>query len=94
MSVLAVVHLILAVLVAFIAWLLLVLVAPTRRCPRCKGERVAVSYLTGRRGGCPRCRAQGRCYRRGATWVHRVKWLVVAELRSLAAERRDRKADS
>jgi hypothetical protein len=89
-----IIHLILAGLAAFIAWLLLMLAAPTRRCARCKGERVARSWLTGRMGGCKRCRSTGRHYRRGATLVHRLKWLIVAELRELAAGRRERRQEA
>jgi len=87
-----IIHAILLVLVAFIAWALVVLVSPTRRCARCKGERVARNRWTGRMGGCKRCRGTGRHYRRGATAVHRVRWIIARELRELAAERRDRKA--
>jgi len=86
-----IVHVILGGLLALVGWLLLVLARPTRRCARCKGERVARSWLTGRMGGCKRCRSTGRHYRLGAVLVHRIKWIIVAELRQVAAERRDRK---
>jgi hypothetical protein len=89
-----IIHLILGGLLALVGWLLLVLAAPTRRCARCKGERVARSWLTGRMGGCKRCRATGRHFRRGAVLVHRVKWRIVAELRQLAAERAERRQEA
>jgi hypothetical protein len=94
MSAITIIHLILAALAILFGRLAIVLARPVMRCPRCKGERVTRSRWTGRMGGCPRCHRQGRCYRRGATWVHRVKWIIVAELRDIRDGRRDRKADS
>jgi hypothetical protein len=84
-----IIHAILAGLLVLIAWAVLVLCSPTRRCTRCKGELVARHWLTRRLGGCKRCRGTGRHYRRGAVLVHRLKWLIVAELRQLAADRQD-----
>jgi hypothetical protein len=86
------VHLILAGLAALAAWVVLVLASPTHRCPRCHGKRVTRSRITSRRFiGCPRCKVTGRCYRRGAVLVHRLRWSISAELRELAAARRARK---
>ena len=47
-----------------------VLVSPTRRCLRGKGQRVTRHRLTNRLMGCPGCRGTGRYYRRGAILVH------------------------
>jgi len=85
-----IIHLILAGLLALIAAAVLVLISPTRRCARCKGELVCRSRWTGRLGGCKRCRGTGRHYRHGATLVHKIRWIITRELRELAAERRER----
>lgn len=58
-----------------------VLASPTRKCARCKGERVTRNRLTRRLMGCPRCRGTGRHYRRGAILLHRLRWSITAELR-------------
>ena len=86
-----IVHLILAGLALLFAWVLLVLASPVHRCPRCHGKRVTMSRISRRRIGCPRCKVTGRTYRRGAVLLHRLRWSITAELRDLAAERRERK---
>jgi DnaJ-class molecular chaperone len=86
-----IVHLVLFLLAAVAVWFVVVLVSPTRKCSRCKGELVARNRWTGRLAGCRKCRGTGRHYRLGATWVHRLRWSVTAELREMAAGRRERK---
>lgn len=51
-------------------YVLVVLVSPVHRCPRCRGQRV----VTGRRGarGCRKCKGHGRAYRPGAARIHRL----------------------
>ena len=52
--------------------MLVVIVHPVRKCPRCRGSRVAPAqpgYKT-----CPRCRGLGRVPRCGAALVHRMLW--------------------
>lgn len=75
--------LILAILVVSVA---VVLVSPTRVCARCHGERITRHHFTGSIIGCPRCQATGRHYRRGATFVHRVRLSIAAERRRIGAE--------
>jgi len=74
-------HLILAALAALAVAVVVVLASPTRRCTRCKGERVTRNRLTKRLMGCPRCRGTGRHYRRGAIRLHRLRWSITAEIR-------------
>lgn len=62
---------VLAVLAVVAVCLAVVLVSPTRRCTRCKGQRVTYSRWTGKLISCPRCRGTGRHPRRGAVTVHR-----------------------
>jgi hypothetical protein len=80
-------HLILAGIGGLAVAVLVVLASPTRKCVRCRGERVTRHRLTKRLMGCPRCRGTGRHYRRGAILLHRLRWSVRAEL----AEIRDRR---
>jgi hypothetical protein len=89
-----IIHLTLAALAILAGWVAIVLASPTRRCARCKGERVTRNRLTKRLMGCPRCKSTGRHYRRGAVLMHRLKWSVLAELRRMAADRRERKEAS
>jgi hypothetical protein len=77
----------LAALLALAARVCLLLASPTRRCPRCNGEKVARHRITRRLTGCPRCIVTGRCYRRGAVLMHRLRWSITDELRESAARR-------
>jgi hypothetical protein len=85
------VHLILAGLAALAVAVALVLVSPTRKCVRCKGERVTRHRLTKRLMGCPRCKGTGRHYRRSAVLLARLRWSITAGLHDMAAEREARK---
>ena len=86
-----IVHLILGGLVVTAVWLVLVTASPTRSCVRCKGQRVCRNRLTGRLGGCPRCKATGRHYRLGATLVHRARWALRRAVADEIERRRQRK---
>lgn len=82
-------HLILAALAVIGGAVLVLLVSPTRKCARCKGERVTRHGLTKRLMGCPRCKGTGRHYPRGAVAVHRLAWTIRPELRRQADRRED-----
>jgi hypothetical protein len=70
-------RLVLAVVAGLVVYGLVLLVSPTRRCPKCHGERV---IRHGRRAvECPRCHARGRVLGRGAGLVHRWFWLAAGE---------------
>lgn len=69
------------------AYALFVLISPTGRCIRCRGERVIVH---GRRARpCRWCRATGKRRRPGAALVHRLAWTLL--LGNLMERRRERK---
>jgi hypothetical protein len=73
------VTLILLLAAAGLAYCLLCLISPTRRCPACAGMRV-LFHGRGKRKPprrCPRCKAHGRVTRRGAGAVHRFVWSVL-----------------
>ena len=82
-------HLVLGALAAAAVTVLVLLVSPTRKCARCKGERVTRHRITKRLMGCPRCKGTGRHYRRGAILVHRFAWTIRGELRRQADRRED-----
>lgn len=62
--------LIATVVVGLLSLLVLTLVHPVRKCPRCGGRKVI------RRGArfspCKRCKGTGKAYRRGAVPAHRL----------------------
>lgn len=62
-------HLAAAAAILLAGWLLLTLVRPVIRCPRCQGKRV----MPAGNGfaPCTRCRGTGRARRRGAALIHR-----------------------
>ncbi len=60
-------------------YVLLALARPTRRCPRCNGQRVMVTRWRARYRPCRRCSATGRAPRRLAPVIHRTYWLVKHE---------------
>ena len=62
---------------ALVLYALVVLVSPTRRCPRCHRERVTRHRR--RAVPCPRCHARGRVFRPGARLVHRAFWLAAGQ---------------
>ena len=69
------------------AYALFVLISPTGRCIRYRGERVIVH---GRRARpCRWCRATGKRRRPGAALVHRLAWTLL--LGNLMERRRERK---
>lgn len=72
---------VLVLLAVVIGYGLLCLVKPTKRCGKCKGTRM-IRKGKGRKTRalpCPRCRAHGRHYRRGATTVHRWFWAAFGD---------------
>jgi hypothetical protein len=72
---------VLAVIAAF------VLISPTRVCARCHGQRMTKSRWNGRLIPCPRCKAQGVSYRRGAVIVHRAYQALRAAIREARKQR-------
>lgn len=62
-----VVALLLAGFAALIVYVLVVLVSPVHKCPRCHGTRILRKGRSSHR--CPRCNAHGRTYRLGATLI-------------------------
>ena len=66
----------LAVLAAAIGYVLLALARPTRRCPRCHGERITRSGWRHRIIPCRRCSGTGRAPRRLGPLIHRTYWLI------------------
>ena len=52
------------------------LARPTRRCPRCKGERVMITRWRHRIRPCRRCTGTGRAPRLLAPIIHRTYWLI------------------
>lgn len=56
--------------IAGVVYLLVVVVHPVHRCPRCKGDRVV--SRGGRPAQCTKCKGHGRAYRLGAPMVHRL----------------------
>jgi hypothetical protein len=84
------VHLTLIALAALVAYCLLALVKPTRKCGRCKGApRRSKRWLGlfGPMGKCRRCKGKRRHPRRGAQLVHRFAWLVISDIRERRHER-------
>ena len=73
------IHLILLGFAALAVYVAVVAKWPTGRCRRCKGKRVIKHWFTRKYVACPRCRATGRQYRRGATAVHRFIQIIKAE---------------
>jgi hypothetical protein len=69
----------LAVLAALAVYAAVCLVSPTRRCPKCHGQRVIVK--AGKRPKpCERCRRTGgRVPRIGAATIHRWLWSVLGD---------------
>jgi hypothetical protein len=72
----AVIHYVIGGFVLLVIYVLIVTVSPIGGCGKCGGTRVVE-----RRAGvarrksvrpCPRCKATGRAYRRGAVLVHRL----------------------
>ena len=68
--------LVLAVLAAAIGYVLLALARPTRRCPRCHGERITRSGWRHRIIPCRRCSGTGRAPRRLGPLIHRTYWTI------------------
>ena len=74
------IHLILLGFAALALYVLVAAARPTRPCRRCKGKRVVPRPLSRKKfRACPRCRATGLQYRRGATAVHRFIQIIKAE---------------
>lgn len=77
---------------AGLVYLLVVIVWPVHKCPKCRGSRVvpaAPGYKT-----CPKCRGLGRVPRRGALIVHRMLWEHVGpRIRDALHDRADRLKD-
>ncbi|MDA8321418.1 MAG: hypothetical protein M0030_16660 [Actinomycetota bacterium] len=72
--------LVVLVLLALAAgYVALALARPTRRCPRCRGERVMTTRIRHRIRACRRCSATGRAPRLLAPVIHRTYWLVKYE---------------
>ncbi len=67
---------VLAVLGAVIGYVLLALSRPTRRCPRCKGERVTLTRWRHRIRPCRRCSGTGRAPRLLGPLIHRTYWTI------------------
>ena len=68
-----------AVLVLAAGYVALALARPTRRCPRCHGERITRTRWRHRIRPCRRCSATGRAPRLLAPVIHRTYWLVKHE---------------
>ena len=64
-------------------WAIVATALPTRKCPRCKGDRVQFTkhWLTGkaRTRPCRRCSGTGRAPRLGARTIHRLIWSATRE---------------
>ena len=72
--------LVVLVLLALAAgYVLLALARPTRRCPRCSGERITRTRWRHRIRPCRRCTGTGRAPRLLAPVIHRTYWLVKHE---------------
>ena len=54
----------------------LALARPTRRCPRCHGERITRTRWRHRIRPCRRCSATGRAPRLLAPVIHRTYWTI------------------
>ena len=54
----------------------LALARPTRRCPRCHGERITRTRWRHRIRPCRRCSATGRAPRLLGPLIHRTYWLI------------------
>lgn len=67
---------VLAVLAAAIGYVLLALARPTRRCPRCHGERVMITRWRKRIRPCRRCSGTGRAPRLLGPLIHRTYWTI------------------
>jgi hypothetical protein len=69
---------ILAVLAALAVYVVIVIVSPTRRCPKCHGRRVVIK--AGKRPRpCDHCRRTGRVPRIGSATIHRWLWSVLGD---------------
>ena len=73
----------LALAVTVVVYVLVAVALPTRRCPRCRGERLQFTRhrLTGkaRTLPCRRCSGTGRVPRIGGRTIHRLIWSVRQE---------------
>ena len=77
---------VLVVLALIAAYIVFVLVRPQKPCRRCRGWGVKGR----RRRSCPRCQGTGTHFRLGAPLIHRGKALVLRYLIEQARERRGR----
>jgi hypothetical protein len=71
------IHLILLALGLLAGYVLLVLVSPLHRCPRCKGTRIDRTGMRPR--ACRHCWLTGMRYRPGAQLIHKVFWSVAGD---------------
>ncbi len=68
-----------AVLVLAAGYVLLTLARPTRRCPRCEGQRISRTRWRKRIVPCRRCSGTGRAPRMLGPLIHRTYWLIRSE---------------
>jgi hypothetical protein len=81
-------HIIAVIVIAFI-YALVCLVAPHKRCGRCKGKRRSARYVVaGPQGKCRKCRGNGKHPRFGARGVHWFVWSAIVD--PLRERREDR----